>query len=360
MISGKANARLVVAGLWLLTFTPAARAQTARSESVGLQAKQIILPLELIASEPATLAVLMANGRVAPGVNVVLSSGEVVTTDESGRAHFLAPPDRGVMFARIPGTAVREAADVLPEGSAGGSAQPARIPRLVSLANCFAIDGEGFQGDADRNRIEVSGKPILVLASSPVQLVVMPPAHALPGEADLTLVEGTKETATQVTFVDVIRSNASDGQIHRGKKASVILRALGTTEPLELDVRNLSPQVVQFQHGNEVRLQTAGGSDNSAVIQWKGKSAGTFSFAVTLESTSTGANAPVARDFLEAARKIVAPDPARGVESILEQLRANHVDGEKVRDDLQQISTQNGSEDFRALMRAARRAISGE
>ncbi|MGB6482517.1 MAG: hypothetical protein WBE86_03415 [Candidatus Acidiferrales bacterium] len=351
-----------MASLWLLTFAATAPAQDASSQNLDQNAKQtIVLPLELVAAQPVTLAVLTANGHIAPGVKVVLSSGEVVTTDESGRAHFLVPPEKGLMFARIPGTEVREAADVLPQGSGSGSLQLAQIPKLVSLENHFAISGSGFQGDADRNRIEAGGKAILVLASSPVQLVVIPPANAPLGPASLVTIEGATEIATQITFVEVVPSNTSEAvQIRRGKKAAIVLRVRGTAEPLDLEIRNLSPQVAQFPHSNEMRVRTAGGSDNSAVIRLKGMSAGPFSYAVSLENTSRIANAPMARDFLEAARKIAQPAAVNRVSAILKELRGDNVDAVKIRNNLRAISDQGGSEDFQALIRAAFRALDGE
>lgn len=359
-MSVKANARLVMASLWLLTFAATAPAQDASSQNLDQNAKQtIVLPLELVAAQPVTLAVLTEDGRVAPGVKVVLSSGEVVTTDESGRAHFLVPPETGLMFARIPGTEVREAADVLPQGSGSGSLQLAQVPKVVALENHFTVSGSGFQGDADRNRVEVGGKAILVLASSPVQLIVMPPANTPLGPARLMTIEGTTEIATQITFVEVVPSNTSV-QIRRGKRAAIVLRVRGRAEPLDLEIRNLSPQVARFPHGNEVRVRTTGGSDNSAVIRLKGMSAGPFSYAVSLEDISRIANAPVARDFLEVARKIAQPDVANRVDAILKELRGANVDVLKARNRLHRISNEGGSGDFQALIRAACRALDGE
>lgn len=313
-----------------------------------------------MAGQPATLAVLSADGRVEPGVKVVLSNGEMLTTDESGRAHFLLPPDRGVMFARIAGTEAREAADVLQRDTVNGGLQVTRIPRLVSLKNHFAISGVGFQGDADQNRVEVADKRILILASSPVQLVVMSPAKAVPGPASLVMMEGTTEVATNLSFVDVTMPDASGAPIRRGKKSTIVLHALGTTEPVDLLIQNLSPSVVQFLHGNEERVRTTGGLDNSAVIELKGTGAGSFSYNVSLEDTSSRANTPVARDFLEAAQKAAQPEAAIHVAAILNELHGDKINAVKVRNELDEISNRGGSEDFQALIRAARGALSGE
>jgi hypothetical protein len=356
-MSGKTKTGLIVTVLLLLTIAAATSAQNSSSQNPEQQT--IVLPLELVAGQPATLAVLSADGRIEPGVKVVLSNGEMLATDESGRAHFLLPPDTGVTFARIAGTEVREAADVLPHDAMSGGLQVTKMPRLVSLENHFAISGMGFQGDADQNRVEVGDKRILILASSPVQLIVMPPAKAVPGPASLVMMEGTTEVATNLNFVDITMPDASGAPIRRGKKSTIVLRVLGTTEPVDLLIRNLGSSVVQFPHGNEERVHTAGGLDNSALIELKGIGAGSFSYEISLEDASAGVNVPVARDFLEAAQKAAQLDMANHVAAILNGLHGDKMNAVKVRNEVDEISNQ-GSEDFQALMRAARRALSGE
>src|SRR5580704_15781782 len=103
--------RRVLAAL-LLTFSffvaPSllARAQAAPVTKFPVS---IVLPPKLVAGQPGTLAVLDADGRLAPDVTVELgpqqntSQGKVqrVTTDITGRAFFTAPPQGGVIFARV-------------------------------------------------------------------------------------------------------------------------------------------------------------------------------------------------------------------------------------------------------------------
>jgi hypothetical protein len=320
----------------------------------------IILPLTLIAGQPATFAVLTANGNVASGTRVVLSNGEVVSTDDSGRAHFLVPSDVGVMFARIPGTEVSEASDVLPQASSGVGLQVTKVPKIVALGNQFAINGHGFQGDADRNRITMDGKAIFVLASSPVQLIVTPAANVPPGQASLTITEGLAETVTDVTLVDVTSLNSSSAQIHRGKKTETILLVRGTEEPLDLKIRSLSPEIVQLAQSHDAYVRTTGGSDNSAVVQLKGESAGSFSFAISLENSAVKVNVPLARDFLSAAQKGAEPDVANRIENILRRLPGKNIEVRKTRNDLQRLLTEGRPGDFRALIHGALRALNDE
>jgi hypothetical protein len=294
-------------------------------------------------------------------VRLVLSNGEVVTTDESGRAHFLAPPDAGVMFARIVGSEIREAADVLPRDTdAADGLQITSLPKLASLQDRIVVRGSGFQGDADRNRVSLSGRSVLVLASSPMELILAPPANFAPGTAALTVGQGAAQTSAEVTLVEIVSSNSGDQQVWRGKKTKVLLSVKGTSEPVQLEVRNLTPQVLQFPHGDEMSVRTSGGSDNSAAVKMKGKSAGGFSFSVSLENSLSNANVPVARDFLEAARKIAPADAAIRIQHILKNLRNGNADGATARKELRKIPESAGSRDFQALLRATQRALDGD
>ena len=350
-------ASLAIVSLWLLTAATSASGQAVSAEPKVEE--RIVLPLELVAGEPATLAVGTSDGHVAPGVKVVLSSGEEVTTDESGRAHFLVPPETGPIFARIPGSEVREVGEVLPRDAGRGDLELASIPKVASLESQFALRGVGFQGDADRNRIEIGGRRALVLASSPVQLVVTPPKDIVPGPASMVIHEGDSEVSTKVTLVSLSSSSTST-TIRSGKKAQIIMLVRGTSEPVELDVKSLAPQVARLADGDDIDIQTNGGADNAAVIQLKGVGAGAFSLAVRLKNTSTSVNAPVARDFLEAARKSATPNAVNRLASILKKLSTGHVDAQEAQRELRAISMEDNSEDFRVLVDAACRALAGE
>lgn len=357
----KTQSPLILSALSLFVFIFAATFSAAQEKAPHSQdERKLILPLEVVAGEPATLAVLGPDGRILPGAKVVLSSGQVVTTDASGRGHFLQPPGAGVTFARIEGSSVREATDALPRDDANTELQVTRMPRFVPVENHFIICGMGFQGDADQNRVELSNKPVLILASSPLQLIVMPPAKSRLGAANLLVVEGTAEVAARVTLIDVTAADSGGNSIHPRKKSSILVRAVGTTEPVDLLIRNLSRNVVEFPHADEQHVQTTGGPDNAALVQLKSVGMGPFSYAVKLDDTSRGVNASVARDFLEAALKTVPPDIASRVAVTLREIHEDNTDTIKARNELNGISNQAGSEDFQALIRAAQRALAGE
>ena len=65
--------------------------------------RTIILPVKMVVGAPATLAVLDAAGRLLPGVVVVLSTGQKVTTDATGRALIAALAEQGKLLATVQG-----------------------------------------------------------------------------------------------------------------------------------------------------------------------------------------------------------------------------------------------------------------
>ena len=320
--------------------------------------QSIVLPLELVSGRPATLAVLSADGRTVAGVKLVLSHGQVVTTDESGRAHFLAPPDTGILMARIPGTEIRAAADVLHRPTAE-KLEIAAAPAMVALKERFTIAGNGFQGDADRNQVELDGKRTFVLAASPAELVILAPSKAVPGSVRLTVKTGESEASAQTALVDVLPDTIRD-TVRPGKKGKLVLHLTGTTQLVGLDVRNMSPEIVAFKHGDRAHVRTSGGTDNSATIEVKGLRAGDFSYAATLEPEAQSANVQATRDFLQAADKLATGDEKRHIGNILAKMRPGHVDIREARKEFARITAANSSSDLQALIRAAGEALNGQ
>src|ERR1700734_515081 len=76
--------------LQALVASPALRAQ-AQSSPVTTWAVTIVLPPKVEAGRRATLAVLGVDGRLAGGVTVQLATGQLITTDTTGRASFTVP-----------------------------------------------------------------------------------------------------------------------------------------------------------------------------------------------------------------------------------------------------------------------------
>ena len=315
---------------------------------------RIVLPRELVAGMPATLGVLAPSGHTEANVRVSLSDGETLTTDESGRAHFLASASPGILFARIQGTEDCAAAEV--QKSYGHSKLSLdEVTRYDPLNGLIEIGGSGFDGDADKNQVILGANRALVLAASSSELFVLPPADSQPGMTELNLTTSAQHASTPIILV---RVDAPPQSIYPRKKKRIKIRIIGTVEPLSLQIHNNQPGVVQVL-GKWEFLQTSGGSDNTAEIRVKGLQAGEFSLSVHLIGKIDAAGMRAARDFLDAARKI-APSAEKSIfEDILGKLRKNNPDASALRVQLQKLAPEDIAGDYGALIHAANESLFG-
>jgi hypothetical protein len=258
-------------------------------ESSKLQAaapRTIILPQRVVAGTPTTLAVLDVNGHLSSDVSVELSSGQKISTDATGRALFVAPSDAGALTARISGQETTAVTDVVVspdsappasvEGSPGVVRSELSFPRFLTLHDRFTIDGKGFNGRADSNRVRLADQACLIVAASPVSLVVLPGLHIPIGMIALHVNgDGHDLGAFPVTAVllEFIGPNQAP---NAGAQSKLTLRVRGTNERLEVEVRNGSPEIIQFIHGNVQRLRTSGGEQNIAQVDMKLLAAGNY------------------------------------------------------------------------------------
>jgi hypothetical protein len=250
-------------------------------------ARILLLPRRIVSGERATLAVLDVNGRLTPGVTVNFSNGDRLKTDSTGRARFVAPLNPGVIFGSIEGRPGRVSTVILtPAEAAAASMEISWGPLVASLTDRFEILGKGFCGDADANRVTIAGQGALVLASSPVSLVVLPPMELDPGPATVA-VSCAKRDSPQfsVTFVE-LDLKADSSPLKRGEHRALTVRVRGTTEKISLEARNLAPDIAELVGGNPVRRLSAGGEEgNVAQFEVIGKKNGTFLISIRLVPT---------------------------------------------------------------------------
>jgi hypothetical protein len=246
-------------------------------------ARILLLPRRIVSGERATLAVLDVNGRLTPGVIVNFSNGDKLTTDPTGRALFVAPLTPGVLFASIAGRPGRVTTAVIPPSeSASSSPEIDSAPRVASLADRFEILGRGFCGDADSNQVSVASHPALVLASSPVSLVVLPPMDLGPGPATVD-VSCAKHPAPPfpVTFAE-LDLDADSSPLKAGEHRALTVRVRGTTAKISLEARNLAPEIAELSGGNPIRLSSSGGAENFARFDLIGRKNGSFLISIRL------------------------------------------------------------------------------
>ncbi|HLJ24641.1 MAG TPA: IPT/TIG domain-containing protein [Candidatus Acidoferrales bacterium] len=260
----------------------------------------IILPPELLAGQPATLAVIDSQGRLLPKATVELSAGQHVTTDATGRALFIAPAEPGTLIAKFAGQTAATSAPVVAAGGADTAASAASsaakvlsYPHVLAVHDRFTIEGAGFRGAAESNRVFLNGEPCLVVAASPVSLVVLPGPQVPIGDVNLRVsVAGTDAGQFQLSAVLLEISGPAEA-VNAGSEGELVVHARGTSEPLLVEVRNASPAVIQLANGNVQRLKTSGGEENSAPVAVKFVTGGNYAVTARLISGSDVAKAKV-------------------------------------------------------------------
>jgi hypothetical protein len=216
-------------------------------------------------------------------VNVAFSNGDKLTTNATGRALFVAPLNLGVMFASIVGRAGRVTTAILsPSEAAASAVEVSSAPRVASLTDRFEILGRGFCGEADANQVSVAGQPAIVLAASPVSLVVLPPMDLGPGPASVEI-SCLKRRAPSfaITFV-ALDLDADSSPLKAGEHRAVTVRVHGTSAKIVLEARNLSPDIAELAGGNPVRVSSSGGAENLAHFDLTGRKNGSFIISIRL------------------------------------------------------------------------------
>lgn len=264
-------------------FTLPASAQSREAAPTPAGARILLLPRKIVSGEHATLAVLDVNGRLTPGVRVIFSNGDRVTTDTTGRALFVAPLDAGKISAVIDGHPGRVFVTILnPTEASSETLQVTGAPRVASLTDRFELSGRAFCADADANNVTVGGVPALVLASSPTSLIVLPPDNLAAGNADI-VVSCQKRVSEPflVRFVQ-LSLEANSTPLSPGDHRTLTVRVHGTPNKIALEARNLAPEIADLAGGNPARVSSSGGEDNSAQFQLTGKQRGSFVVSIRL------------------------------------------------------------------------------
>jgi hypothetical protein len=246
-------------------------------------ARILIMPRKIVSGEHATLAVLDVNGRLTPGVIVEFSNGDALKTDATGRAMFVAPLNAEKIYAAIQGRTGRVASTIVPAvESPSATLEVSLAPRVASLSDRFEFMGHGFCGDADANHVLIHGSPGLVLASSPSYLAVLPPADLQPGPAQVQVTCGQKSSPPFTVVFVSLELEAGSPALAPGEHRKLTVRVKGSTTKVNLEARNLAPDVAELQGGTPVRAVSTGGADNVASFELVGKQRGNFVISIRL------------------------------------------------------------------------------
>jgi hypothetical protein len=251
--------------------------------------RSIVLPRELVSGAPATLSVLDIAGRLVTGVTLETTGGETLHTDATGRAEFLAPAAPGKFIVHVEGQMIATSALVVPAPDpapdASVSVQLSSTPHVLDIHNRFELAGIGFRGNADDNHIAIGEKQALVLAASPTSVVAMLDPGTPLGAAVLSVgVANQAPPATAAVIVVTLDAIASEGALRVGQQTTFTVRVRGTTEPLAIEVSDLSPAILQLPGGNPLKVTSTGGSNNVAQFEVVPLAVGKYSVRAHLAS----------------------------------------------------------------------------
>jgi hypothetical protein len=264
---------------------PPAQAADVPAAPASTGARILLLPRQLVSGERATLAVLDVNGRLTPNVAVSFSNGDHLKTDATGRALFVAPLTTGVIFGSIDGRAGRVTSSVhSATQTTGAEIEVLSAPRIASISDRFDVMGHGFCGDADANSVAIDGQKALVLASSPMSLVILPPPDANPGEANIKISCAKHDALLfPMTFVE-LALEADTSPLAHGAHRALRVRVTGSAAKLVLEARNLAPDIAELVGGNPAKQASSGGPDNVADFEVIGRKKGSFLISIRLLS----------------------------------------------------------------------------
>jgi hypothetical protein len=216
-------------------------------------------------------------------VTVKFSNGDRMTTDQSGRALFVAPLNPGVIFGSIAGRPGHvPTAIVSPTDAAASPVEVTSAPRMASLSDRFDILGHGFCGDADANTVTIGGEVAIVLASSPTSLVVLPPAELGPGVAQVQIACAKNTLPTlSMTFLG-LELHADSSPLAPGKHRRLTVSVSGSAAKITLEAINLAPDIAELVGGDSVRHASSGGLENAARFEVIGRRRGSFLISIRL------------------------------------------------------------------------------
>jgi len=317
---------------------------------IPFETVEIVLPPKLMAGHPATLAVLGTDGRLAPSLKVELRDGQTVTTDRTGRAVFQVPATGEYLLAQGAGST---AAALIDPAIAQSEPSAIALPPIVSLRDRFWICGPGLRGDAEEDSVKLNGRPALILASSPICLVVLPGTSVQPGPGSLSVeAPGVRWSAT--TTLVSLEFVPPNPPLSPGQQGELVVRARGSNEKLPIVVQNRSSGVLRFLRGDSQELVTAGGAENLASVKVRAISSGDFSFGARVVAAP---DVRSAERYLRAALPLAPKDSERSLAKLTRRLTEHPREVSAVRSKIERLAQGSTAGDFRTLLEAAEAAL---
>lgn len=333
----------------LLVLVPATNTP-AQSTSATTWAVSIVLPARLVSSQPATLAVLGVDGRLAQGITVDLGNGQRVKTDKTGRASFIAPMGGSVLIATAAGNSA--AALIDPDVPAAVPQTPV-VAAVVSQLDEFPICGSRFSGDADADHVTLNDDRAFVLAASPECLAVLASPRAIPGPAKISIETPGAQWNAATTLVS-LHFDPPLPPLVPERRSKLTLHVQGSDKALRILVENRTPGVLRFLRGDRQELLTSGGVQNSADVAVQAITTGDFSFHARILAAP---DVDAARRYLTAAASLAPKDLQGATRNLAERLTHHSRDTQKIGREIDEIMSTTMAGEYRTLLESAASAL---
>jgi hypothetical protein len=268
--------------LFAVVLLVSGRLNAAQQPPSAKNARILLLPHKMVSGDRITLAVLDLGGRLTPGVTIAFSNGDHVVTNATGRATFVAPLTQGILYATIQGRPGRVQTEIIAASTSKTPTEVLSAPHFASLADRFELQGHGFCGDADKNIVQVNGRPALVLAASSESITVLPPSELDPGPANVSVSCNKGDAGWAHIVFLALALEADSSPLQPGQKRTLAVHITGTEERVSLEARNLAPDVASLDAGNPARATSSGGTQNTAVFPLTGKQHGNILVSIRL------------------------------------------------------------------------------
>ncbi len=184
----------------------------------------------------------------------------------------------------------------------------------------------------------LAGQPCLVVAASPILLVVLPGLHIPIGPVALLVRANGREFGPFPVAAVLLEFSAPTEGLTVGSQSKLVLRARGTAERVGVEVRNTSPEIIQFSHGNAQRLRTSGGEQNIAPVDMKLLAAGNYTVTAKLLPVESGLpDMEAVKQKLLDARKAAFGTWTARLDHVIARVDQSPQDIVQIRADLKQI-----------------------
>ncbi|HEY9734617.1 MAG TPA: IPT/TIG domain-containing protein [Drouetiella sp.] len=234
----------------------------------------MVLPGRAIAGQHITASVIDMNQNGESGIELGFN-GVNLATDAHGQVTFMVPedavPGNSLAVSMVGKSQVKplqiEVLQPLTTSSQQESPKIERASNLVSSNGTIIIDGHNFDGIADHNKIMVDeNTECKITAASPVQLRATVPASVSPGVHFATVRVG--EGKSNPGRFDLVNAEVRPDprEASKEQETKLVVKILGTTDRVQVHLTNESPDVIKISKGNDLRLMTSGGDENSITV----------------------------------------------------------------------------------------------